>query len=350
MLEKFKETSKTYLKKVLEFIKQKLKAFSVAEMMVVMLIMSIALAAAAPIIAKRTRVTGASPEAANLAINLANNAAAGIKSAYDLANSAYQTADQMYTRLDETIGMIQDGGQSKAFTTPGTDYFTLPPGVTRFKVYIRGGAGGGGGGGGGCTGSVRSDNQGCGGAGGETSVMYTSPVQIARPGTVITVNVADGGGGGAPASGCGDGSPGNPGGISSVVYKNYKSISTTITSSSPGISGGVGGGASSCTAFPRAGRSPSGDGGKGGDGAYVTYYPPSSHWEAAGCCVSYDSYGSCTQARGCCCNGRDGYGNCTSWTGCTVPDPERWAVTAGATAGQKGGGGYVLIDYNPAHF
>lgn len=94
------------------------------------------------------------------------------------------------TLMAGVLDTSQMVGFKQMFTTPGTYYYTVPPGKEDVRFTICPGSGGGGGGGGGPS----YIGGGGGGGGGAKATVVTLPIPA---GTVITVVVGSGGAGGA---------------------------------------------------------------------------------------------------------------------------------------------------------
>ncbi|WP_460625113.1 hypothetical protein, partial [Kitasatospora kifunensis] len=141
----------------------------------------------------------------------------------------------------KVLGVINDC----SYQTPGTDYFTVPAGITSVEFFVDGAQGGNGAGVGGGSGNF-------GGAG--TRVRTTVPV---TPGQVLQVNVGgtgsifgggfNGGGNGAAGTGSaaeangGTGTGGGGGGASDVRTGGYALTDRIIVAGSSGGDGGNGG-------------------------------------------------------------------------------------------------------------
>lgn len=316
MLERFKKLRTASIKNLYKLTRGNLKGFTLAEMMVVMLVLCIILAAAAPTISKRVRATGADPQTILDAIKIANNASAEMSEAYKKAQQAASRIDVVYTRLDETMGMVQDAG-STTYNSPGTYYFPLPPGITKFQVSVISGSAGGGGGGS-CCGPL-AEARGCGGSVGGNPTSSTSGVYNARVGTILTVVVGGAGGGGSAGGGdlCNvGGGTGQPGGESYVSVNGIK----IATSGQP--SGGGGGGAGSRGNQHKCGFL--------GLGTCWDYYP----------CTSHIGTGDSASP-----SGGGGGGNGCRKTGAAL------GAMASATGGGNGGtNGSVRINYDISSF
>jgi len=194
--------------------------------------------------------------------------------------------DYSYTGSD---GGAEQPGQ-KEYSAPGTDTFTVPPGVTSVTVEAWGGGGGGGG----------RSSSGSGGAGGGGGGAYAEATASVTPGATYTVTVGGGGsgglgnnngggstggdswfgsqstilakggaggGGGVGGSGGGGGSAGSS--VGSVKYSGGNGAAGSSSWSSNYRSGGGGGGAGDAAAGGNASGATGGVGGNegGGDGA-----------------------------------------------------------------------------------
>lgn len=160
-----------------------------------------------------------------------------------------------------TKGFVRQGGQWKQFfpstggevrATPGTYYFTVPPGIRELTVTVIGAGGGGGG-------STEVGN-GAGGGGGGGGGYRTEIMQV-YPGQVITAHVGAGGAG-APYVGRDPGSsgaegPGGDGGDSWIGGNPAGIVATGGKGGGPGVGNAGGGGGGGCcvvaTALTNAG-------------------------------------------------------------------------------------------------
>jgi N-acetylneuraminic acid mutarotase len=151
------------------------------------------------------------------------------------------------------VGGTHTDGSTTFYTSPGTDSFTVPTGIT--SVTIKAWGAGGGGGGGGTAGSG-----GAGGGGG-----YTKTTVTVSPGDSLSINVGAGGGAGSfssGASGSSSGDGGGGGGYSGVV----DTTTSTTAAVAAGGAGGGGGGASGNSTY-NGGAGGAGGGTSGVDGS-----------------------------------------------------------------------------------
>lgn len=158
----------------------------------------------------------------------------------DLNTSAWRQGAVAAGGYIYTVGGVHPNGGVVNYTTPGSDTFIVPTGVTSITVKAWGGGGGGGGGG-----NASGSNGGNGGGGGFTLTTLT-----VTPGETLNIATAGGGGGGSGTTSSGAG--GGGGGYSRVARG-----STSLVVAA----GGGGGGGAGRTAYV---------GGAGGGGGGTT--------------------------------------------------------------------------------
>jgi len=216
-----------------------------------------------------------------------------------------------YKPVAQIGGVPQD---MQEFSTPGTDNFTVPVGVTRLLVEVWGAGGGGGGSG--------ADGQGCGGGGGGGgSGGYSRTIITVTPGEIFVVKIGMEGNGGAVNTGGGNG------GNSS--FETNASVVLVISS-------GGGGGVSGVAGVLGAGGA-GGTGGLGDVNALIKRIGNAGITGARGNSGTFN-----------CFVGLGGNGGLE--IGGTMEPPETFGGKGGGTgavgsSGMSGGDGYVLIQW-----
>lgn len=214
-----------------------------------------------------------------------------------------------------TVGGVHPDGGTTSYTSPGSDTFVVPAGITSITVKVWGAGGGGGGGG-------NSQPGGDGGGGG-----YVESTLAVTPGETLTLNVGGGGAGGAFSSRGNDAGGGGGGGGYSSVYRSSTPLAIAAGGGGggggrqavAGAGGGAGGGATG-----QSGGSIATSNGRGGTGGTPTT------GGTAGTSTGNDG------ANGSSLNGGDGGDGRTN----------DGADGSGATGGSQGGGNGGLANVN----